>query len=56
MCNVTRVAPWVFKSSVAELILEKMKEYGIEEGKGIAFVEQLKLSMAVAKTASDESI
>ena len=37
-------------------ILEKMKEYGIEEGKGITFVEQPKLTMAAARIAYDENI
>jgi 5'-hydroxyaverantin dehydrogenase len=53
-CNL--IAPWAFKTSMTAPILEKMKEYGIEEGKGITFVEQPKLTMAAARIASDENI
>jgi len=41
---------------MAAPIMEKMKEYGIEEGKGMTFVEPSKLTMAVARIATDESI
>jgi len=41
---------------MAAPIMEKMKEYGIEEGKGMTFVEPSKLTMAAARIATDQSI
>ncbi|KAJ8099535.1 hypothetical protein POJ06DRAFT_253848 [Lipomyces tetrasporus] len=53
-CNL--IAPWAMKTPMLAPILDKMKEYGIEEGKGITFAKPETLTSAVARIAIDESI
>ncbi|KAF2099148.1 hypothetical protein NA57DRAFT_56769 [Rhizodiscina lignyota] len=54
--RVNLIAPWAMKAPMTAPILAKLSEYGIEEGKGISFVEHDVLTQAVAKIAVDESI
>ncbi|KAJ8099541.1 hypothetical protein POJ06DRAFT_253869, partial [Lipomyces tetrasporus] len=45
-CNL--IAPWAMKTPMLAPILDKMKEYGIEESKGITFAKPETLTSAVA--------
>ena len=54
--RVNLMAPWAMKTPMTAPILEKMAEYGIQEGKGITFVEHEVLTRAVATVISNEEI
>jgi len=53
-CNL--IAPWAMVTPMTRPVLEKMKDYGIEEGKGITFVKPEIMSNAVVRIAVDDSI
>ena len=54
--RVNLVAPWAMKTAMTAPILAQMEAFGIQEGKGITFVEYDVLTGAVARLAVDESI
>ena len=54
--RVNLVAPWAMKTPMTAPIMAQMEAYGIQEGKGITFVEYNVLTQAVARLAVDEGI
>lgn len=54
--RVNLVAPWAMKTPMTAPILAQMEAFGIQEGRGITFVEYDALTQAVARLAIDESI
>jgi hypothetical protein len=47
--RVNLVAPWAMKTPMTAPILKQMAKFGIEEGKGITFVEYDMLTQAVVR-------
>ena len=54
--RVNLVAPWAMKTPMTAPILAQMEQFGIQEGKGITFVQYDILTQAVARLAVDEGI
>lgn len=54
--RVNPVAPWAMKTPMTAPILVQMEAFGIEEGKGITFVDYDVLTQAVTRLAVDDSL